>query len=246
MADATEAGKRARWRQILPIAIIALVAVTGAFLLRDVLSFETLRENRETLIGWRDQNYLVAALLYLLVYMGVVAFSLPGGSVMTLTGGFLFGLAAGASLTVVAATIGATAIFLAARFGLGDALHKRLREKGGQGLLSRVEKGLRENEVSYLFLMRLVPAIPFFVANLAPAFMGVTLRNFVFTTFLGIIPGTLVYTWIGSGLGAVFARGETPDLGIIFDPVILGPILALCALAVLPIIVKSLRKKEAT
>jgi uncharacterized membrane protein YdjX (TVP38/TMEM64 family) len=93
-------------------------------------------------------------------------------------------------------------------------------------------------------LMRLVPVFPFFVANLAPAFLGVGLRNFALTTFFGIIPGGLVYTSIGAGLGEVFARGETPDLGLLFEPAVIGPILGLAALAALPILIKLLRRKD--
>lgn len=243
MPDPTPAARGFSWRRALPIALITAVALTGAILLGDVLSFEALRDNREALIAWRDRTYPLAVFGYTALYVAVVAFSLPGGSVMTLTGGFLFGLVAGAAMTVVAATLGATAIFLAARYGLGDALHARLRARGGQGMLARIEAGLRDSEVSYLLLMRLVPAIPFFVANLAPAFLGVKPSNYVLTTFFGIVPGTLVYSWIGAGLGEVFARGETPDLGLIFDPVILGPILGLCALAALPIAIKAIRRR---
>ena len=108
----------------------------------------------------------------------------------------------------------------------------------------KIRDVMRENENSYLFLMRLVPAIPFFVANLAPALMGVKLRNYLLTTFFGIMPGTVVYTWVGAGLGEVFARGEKPDRGILFEWQVLGPILALCVLAALPILLKKLRKTE--
>jgi uncharacterized membrane protein YdjX (TVP38/TMEM64 family) len=90
--------------------------------------------------------------------------------------------------------------------------------------------------------MRLVPVVPFFVANLIPAFVGVGLGKYVVTTFLGILPGGIVYTWVGAGLGEVFARGETPDLGLIFEPYVLGPILGLAALALLPVLLKRLRK----
>ncbi len=90
--------------------------------------------------------------------------------------------------------------------------------------------------------MRLIPAFPFALVNLAPAFLGVPLRTYVLATLIGIIPGTAVYSWIGAGLGEVFARGETPDLSLIFDPVVLGPILGLCALAALPIVLRALRK----
>ncbi len=232
-------------KRVLPLIVIAIAAVAGFIFLKDYLSFQTLADNRETLLAWRDSNFVFAALAYMLIYIIVVAFSLPGATVMTLTGGFLFGLAFGSAMTVVAATTGATAIFLAAKTGLGDMLHGKLQSSGSSGVLKKLEQGLHENEISYLFLMRLVPALPFFVANLAPAFMGVKLRNFVITTFFGIIPGTVVYTWVGSGLGEVFAAGETPNLGIIFEPHILGPLLGLSALSALPIVIKKFRKKEA-
>ena len=93
-----------------------------------------------------------------------------------------------------------------------------------------------------LMTMRLVPAVPFFVANLIPAFLGVATRRFAWTTFVGIIPAALVYTWVGSGLGAVFERGEAPDLGIIFEPYILGPLLGLAGLSLLPVLLKTLRR----
>ena len=112
--------------------------------------------------------------------------------------------------------------------------------------MNKIEAGLRKNEVSYLLLMRLVPAIPFFLANIAPAFLGVGLRNYVLTTFFGIIPGTVVYSSVGAGLGEVFARNESPNLGIIFEWHILGPILGLCALAAMPIVINHFRgRKEA-
>lgn len=234
------------WRSATPILGIVAAAALGLVLLRDTLSFEALRDNREALLAWRDANFAHAVAAYAMTYVAVVSCSLPGGTVMTLAGGFLFGLALGTGLTVVAATAGATLLFLAARAGFGDVLRRRLEAADGQGLLARIDKGLRENEVSYLLILRLVPAVPFFVANLAPAFLGARLRVFVLTTFVGIIPGTAVYTWIGSGLGAVFARGETPDLGIIFDPVVLGPLLALAALAGAPIVLRRLRGRAAS
>ncbi len=228
-------------KRLLPLALIAAAATVG-FYNRDLLTFQTLADNREALIAWRDGSYVLAALGYVAAYIVIVAFSLPGALMMTLTGGFLFGLAAGGALTLVGATLGAIAIFLAAKTGLGDTLQARM--DASSGTLTRIRDGLRENEVSYLLIMRLVPAIPFFVANLAPALFGVKLRNYVWTTFFGIMPGTLVYTWIGSGLSEVFARGETPDLGILFEPHILGPILALAGLSALPILIKHLRKHK--
>ena len=191
-------------------------------------------------IAFRDQHYLLSGLVFVGVYIVMVAFSLPGATLATLTGGFLFGLFPGALFNVTAATIGACLLFLAAKWGLGERLSARL--DAGDGAVRRIKDGIRENELSVLFLMRLVPAVPFFVANLIPALVGVSLARFAFTTFFGIIPGGVVYTWVGAGLSEVFARGETPNLGIIFEPQILGPIIGLCVLAALPILLKILRK----
>jgi uncharacterized membrane protein YdjX (TVP38/TMEM64 family) len=228
-------------RRLALIALAVGIVALAIYALRDTLTFETLRENRETLLAWRDANYLLAAAGYLALYVTVIALSLPGGAVMTMTGGFLFGLLPGTAMTVVAATTGATLIFLAARAGFGDALHRRITAQGSGGLLKRLEAGLRENAFNYLLTIRLVPAFPFWLINLAPAFLGIRLRTYVAATFLGIIPGTAVYTWIGAGLGEVFARGEEPDLGLIFDPMILGPILGLAALALLPVVIRKVR-----
>lgn len=238
VTDSRPSGLRRR----LPLIVIAVGAVVGAVTLRDHLSFAALAEHREALIGFRDANYVVSVAAFMLTYTVIVAFSLPGATIATLTGGFLFGLFPGVLFNVTAATLGAIGIFLAARWGLGERLAARMETS--QGLVHKVKQGIDENELSVLFLIRLMPIVPFFVANIIPALVGVRLDRFAFTTFFGIIPGGLVYTWVGAGLGEVFARGETPDLGIIFAPHVLGPILALCALAALPIVLKALRRKE--
>jgi uncharacterized membrane protein YdjX (TVP38/TMEM64 family) len=226
----------------LPLIIIAIVAVLGAVFLRDYLTFEALAENREALIGFRDDNYLLTVLIFVLAYVGIVAFSLPGATIATLTGGFLFATFPGALFNVLGATIGATAIFLAARWGFGESLGKRL--EGADGTVKKIKDGIDQNQWSMLFLIRLVPAVPFFLANLIPSFLEVPLHRFVISTFLGIIPGGVVYTSVGAGLGEVFARGETPNLGIIFEPQILFPIVGLCVLAALPIVINAFRGKK--
>ncbi len=237
----TNAGKSAFQRK-LPILIIVAVALIGAFTLRDYLSFDALRDNREALIAFRDANYLVAVLGFIAIYVVIVGFSLPGAAIATLTGGFLFATFPGFLYNIVGATIGATAIFSAARMGFGDKLAAKM--ENGEGMIKKIKDGIDENQWSVLFLIRLIPAVPFFVANLVPALVDVPLRRFVISTFFGIIPGSIVYTSVGAGLGEVFARGETPNLGVIFEPHILLPILGLCALALLPIVIKAARGKE--
>ena len=228
-------------QKLLPLIGIAVVAMIGFFTLRDYLSFESLRNNREALLAWRDANFLAASLGFVGVYIAIVAFSLPGAAIISLTGGFLFGLFPGALYNITGATTGAVLIFSAARMGLGDYLSRKMDSAGG--VVGKIKAGLDDNEVSFLLLMRLVPAFPFFVANLVPALVGTKLRTFAWTTFVGIIPGGFVYTWVGTGLGEVFARGETPDMDIIFEPKILGPILALCALSAVPVILKAIKKQ---
>ena len=237
--DTSRAASSSRARHI-PLVVILIVAVVGAFTLRDVLTFDALSDNRAALLDFRDTNYALTVLLFMLAYVAFVAFSLPGALLATMTGGFLFATFPGALLNVTAATIGASLIFLAARWGLGARLAARMETS--VGTVRMIKDGIDENQWSMLFLIRLVPVVPFFVANLVPALVGVPLARFVISTFLGIIPGTVVYTSVGAGLGQIFARGETPDLGLILEPQILLPFLGLCALAALPIVIKALRR----
>lgn len=231
---------RFSFKRLLPLLI--LVAGLILFLALDLqryISFDTLSEYRETLIGWVADHALLAGLIYMVVYAVVIAFSLPGGAVMTITGGFLFGIWIGTALTVVGATIGATAVFLAARTGLGDPL----RARAGPAL-RKMEAGFQENAMSYLLFLRLIPLFPFWLVNLVPAFLGVKLRTYVIGTFFGIAPGSFVYASVGNGLGTILERGERPDLGLIFNPEILLPLIGLAVLAMLPVIYKKVKRAK--
>ena len=222
----------------VPVILVG-TAMAGWWLLGDWLTFDALRANRVALLALRDSHFAAMALGFSAIYVAIVTFSLPGAAVASLTGGFLFGLVAGTALNVVSATLGATLLFLAVRWGYGAALTARIEASDGR--VSDIQKGLRDNEWSVMFLMRLVPVVPFFVANLLPALVGVRLRTFVITTALGIVPGAIVYTWIGVGLGAVFDRGEDPDLSLLWEPHVIGPILGLAVLAALPMAVRAIR-----
>lgn len=233
---------KATWLRKLPLILILIVAGIGAFTLKDYISFEALRDNRETLIAFRDSNLLLTVAVFMAAYVVIVAFSLPGALIATLTGGFLFGTVGGSFISVIGATIGATIIFLAARHGFGDKLKERM--DASDGTVGKIKKGLDENQWSMLFFIRLVPVVPFFVANLVPAFLSVPLYRYAISTFIGIIPGSLVYSSVGAGLGEVFARGETPNFGVIFEPHILLPILGLALLSVLPVFIKAITGKK--
>ena len=227
----------------LPILIILASAIAGAVFLRDHFSFAALADNRTALLAFRDSHFVWASLGFIAAYFVIVGLSLPGATVATLTGGFLFGMFPGTAYNVIGASAGAVAVFMAARAGFGADVAAKLQS--GTGPAARLQAALQHNEWSALLIMRLVPALPFFMANLIPAFVGARLDRYAITTVIGIIPGALVFTSIGAGLGDVFARGQTPDLGIIFTPQILLPLLGLAALAALPVVIKALRGKEA-
>ncbi len=238
----TTKGKAHPLRRRLPILLIGAVALIGAVTLRDQLTFAALAQHREALLAYRDAHYLLSVLLFMVAYTVMVAFSLPGATVATLTGGFLFGLFPGVLFNVLSATTGAIGIFLAARMGFGAELSARIAAGGGAA--ARLQAGLRRNEMSVLFLMRILPLVPFFLANLIPAAMNVALWRFALTTFFGIMPGALLLTSIGSGMGEVLERGEVPDLSLLGDPRFYGPMLGLALLAALPIILRAVRRKE--
>ncbi len=225
-----------------PLVAILIGAGLAYYFFREYLSFQALADNREALIAFRDENYVLTAAVFIAAYAVLVAFSLPGATIATLTGGFLFATFPGAVFNVLGATTGATAIFLVAQTSFGAKMGARL--EGSEGIIKKFKDAIDENQWSALFLLRLVPAVPFFIANLLPAFLEVPLKRYVITTFFGILPGAIVYTSVGAGLGEVFASGETPNLGIIFEPQVLLPILGLCALATLPIIIKAVRGKK--
>ncbi|PWK55880.1 TVP38/TMEM64 family protein [Roseicyclus mahoneyensis] len=239
MTDIVPQIRKSPLGRALPLIAIALGAGLGWWYLGDRLSFQTLADNRDALISLRDTHYLAAVIGFIALYAVIVAFSLPGATLATLTGGFLFATFPGALFNIAGATFGATAIFLAARSGIGAGMAARL--EGSEGLVKRIKDGIDDNQWSMLFLIRLVPVVPFFLANLIPAFLDVPLRRFVISTFFGIMPGAVVFTSVGAGLSDVFARGETPDLGIIFEPQILLPLLGLSALAMLPVLLKLAR-----
>src|SRR5262245_26972043 len=223
-------------RRLVPLGLllaagIAFIAIGG----RQYLTFAALAENRDWLCSLVQRWGLVAGFLYIAVYAGLVALSVPGAAVLTIAGGFLFGTWLGTLAAVVGATLGATGIFLAARAGLGG-----LAQRAGP-FVGKLEAGFRTDAFSYLLVLRLVPIFPFWLVNLVPALVGVRLRSYMLATFLGIIPGTFVYAGLGSGLGEIV---KEPDLGIIFHASVLLPIVGLAVLALIPVAYRHWRRKR--
>lgn len=228
------------WRRFAPLAIIAIgLAAFFAFGLDEYVRFSLLRDHHETLTRSVAENAVLASLVMIVVYAVVIAFSIPGGALLTITAGFLFGTVWGGLLVLVGATLGATGIFLAARTAIGDLL----RRKAGPWM-ARLEDGFRENAFNYLLSLRLIPVLPFWLVNIVPAFFGVSLGVFVTATLLGIIPGTFVFAAVGNGLGATLESGGEPDFGMFLKPELLLPMLALAVLVLVPTLYKKFKSKR--
>lgn len=215
-----------------------LVGVAALFLavrwsgLAAYLSLDTLRAHRGELTAWVSQHIILAGFIYVIAYVVAVAFSLPGAAFLTITGGFLFGTTVGALLTVTGATIGATIIFTLAKTIFGDDALDRFG-----GTAAKLASGIRRHAGSYLMVLRLVPLFPFFLVNLVPAFVGVRPSTFVLTTFFGILPGTIVFSLAGCGVGTILDQGGELTLRSIMTPQIIASLvgLALLSLAAIPI-----------
>ena len=217
-----------RVKYLLPFLFIAGLLgfyISGAY---QILSFQTLAAHYGMLKTFVVQHYGLASIIFCLVYIISVTFSLPVALVLTLAGGALLGWAA-TVMIVVSATIGATILFIGARSVVSHTLRKRIG-----GLFDKFEKGFNEDSFTYLLALRLIPVAPFWVVNIAPAFVGMKLGPFILATGLGIIPGTFIYVSIARGFDSILARGEVPDLSILGDIKIAGPLIALGVLALLP------------
>lgn len=216
-----------RWLPLL--VLLGLFSLFFIFRLDRYLSFTALRDHRALLLSWTQTHFILSALLFVMCYTLAVAISIPGAVFLTLAGGFLFGVFIGVLLVVISATLGATLLFFAVRTALGEWLAKKT-----SGWVDRMRQGFQRDAFSYLLTLRLIPLFPFWAVNIVPALLNVSAKTFITATLIGIIPGSFVYVLLGNGLSQVFASNQTPNLGIIFEPYVLGPLLALAVLSLMP------------
>lgn len=219
--------------------LLVLFFLALYFRLYSYFDFESLKQHRQWLLAWKSQHFLLASLIFVLTYIVIVAISIPGATLLTLTGGFLFGLFFGTLYVVFGATIGAVILFLSVKSALAGSM-KKIPGR----FIAQMKKGFLENAWSYLMTLRLIPLFPFWMVNIVSALLDVRIVTFVITTFFGIIPGTFVYVWVGTGLGYIFDTNQQADLSIIFSPNILLPLLALAVLSLTPVIYKKIRWKS--
>lgn len=244
---------KALLRRWLPLGVLVVLAVIAYALgLHRYLTLSSLIEHHAYLKSVVAQHLWLALGFYAALYIAVVALSLPGAAALTIVGGLLFGWAINTPVTVIAATIGATIVFIVVKTSLGSVI----AEKAGP-FVKKLSGGFAKDAFNYLLFLRLVPAVPFFVVNAVAGLCHVALRPFVAATLIGIIPGTLVFSYLGSGLNSVIEAqmraneaclaqgGDCPimiDPASLLTPQIIIAFAALAAIAAVPIIVKRLRK----
>ena len=196
------------------------------------VNLETLKANRDLLLDYTARHYVLMLLIAFCAYTASTALSLPGGLVLSLATGFLFGRWVGSLLIVVAATLGATLVFLAARYLFADAARSRMG-----GLAEKINRGFSENAFNYLLFLRLIPVFPFWLVNLAPAFTDIPLRTYVLATAIGIVPGTFVYANLGKSLGSINSLGD------LLSRETIGAFVLLALFALAPPLIKKFRSK---
>jgi uncharacterized membrane protein YdjX (TVP38/TMEM64 family) len=243
-------------RRFAPLAVIVLLAgIIFALGWHRELTLENLIKHREALSAFVDGNFIAAIAGFVMLYITVVALSLPGAAFLTITSGVLFGALIGGLATLVGATIGATIIFLIAKSAVGEYLVQRAGPR-----FAKIAHGFRKDAFNYLLFLRLVPLFPFFVVNLAPAIVGVPLVTFLAATALGIVPGTFAFAFVGAGLDsalgaqqAVYAQclasGRSDcrlgfDLGMLATPKLIAAFVALGVIALIPVAVKKWRVRQ--
>ena len=224
---------------LVKIVILGILGLgLGAFFYFDVgqyFSLEALKANRDDLLAYTNANFAVAVILYVAVYILQTGFSLPGGALMTLTGGFLFGSVLGTIFVNIGATTGATLAFLAARYVLRDWVERKFGKR-----IEPIQAGFAQNAFSYLLTLRLIPAFPFFLVNLVSGLTRIPLGTYVIATSIGIIPGSFVYAFAGRQLGSINSLAE------IASPPVLMAFTFLGLLALVPIVHRKFVERKKT
>ncbi|MBK8455858.1 MAG: TVP38/TMEM64 family protein [Phyllobacteriaceae bacterium] len=231
--------KGAALRRAAPfLVLVAGLGLAWALGWLDYLSLEHLGRSREFLKEQVATHPIAAAMAFMVIYIVAVAFSVPAASALSVFGGFLFGWLQGGAMVAVSATLGACLLFLAARSAFGDHLRARVA-----GFAGHFAKGFEANAFSYLLALRLAPFLPFFVVNVAPALFKVRLSTYAAATFLGILPATFAFCYLGQGVESVLVAAETAGrTPSVADLVTRDITLAFAGLALVALIPVALRR----
>ena len=218
----------------IAIAVIFAAAIAAFFYfdLRQYLTLESLKAHRDQLLAYTDAHFVAAVAIFSGLYVLQTTFSLPGGALLTLTGGFLFGSFLGTLIVVVPATLGATMAFLVARYLLRDWVERKFGDR-----LEAFQRGFAKNAFSYLLTLRLIPLFPFFLVNLVSGLTRIRLGTYAAATALGIIPGTFIFANAGRQLGSINSLND------VASPSVLGAFGLFALFALVPVLYRKVRAK---
>lgn len=226
-------------KRFIPLLLlIILFFLFYYFKLYTYFTFESLKAHREFILIYKKAHFFLLLFVFMSAYTLMVAASIPGATLLTLASGFLFGPLLGTSLVVISATIGAFILFVTVQFAFRDWIKKKFSSR-----INLMKQGFQKNAFSYLLFLRLVPLFPFWLVNIVAAILDISKHIFLIATFVGIIPGSIIYVLVGNSLGYLMDANQKPNLYILFDPRILFPLLALALLSLLPIGYQYYRKR---
>jgi uncharacterized membrane protein YdjX (TVP38/TMEM64 family) len=221
---------------IIFLFIIVLLNYTGFF---SIININLINTHQNYILNFIENNFYLASLLFILIYIIAVIFSIPGAWLITVSGGYIFGWLIGGFLAVIGATLGACIIFIMAKNLLRNFFSKKIINK--KSILIKIENGVKRDAFSYLLFMRLMPIFPFVFVNIVPALLGIRFNIYAVTTFIGIIPGTFVYALLGEGANEIFISGNVSSLETYDSFKIIIGLSGLSILSLLPIVIKYLK-----
>lgn len=204
-------------RNLSIFAIILAVGAIAYYLLGDQLSLQALKNSQAELAAAIEQDYFAVAAAFFLVYVGVTALSIPGASVLTLAAGAMFGLVGGSIIVSFASTAGATVAFLISRYLFSNVVEARFGSK-----IKSFKDGMKKDGAFFLFALRLVPVVPFFVINLLMGLMPISVGKFWWVSQIGMLAGTLVYVNAGTQLSEIENMSDIVSPDILLSFVLLG------------------------
>lgn len=226
-------------KRYLPLLVLLLgLFAFGYFGWYQYFNLTTLKQHHLALLNWTTHHYLLAPCLYVLIYIAMVAICIPTTIILTLIGGYLFGLLAGTLYVIFSATIGATLLFMATQSAIGPWLAQSVKAQKAKGWVVKMHAGFNRNAFNYILALHLIPIFPFALINVAAACLNVRITTFITATFLGIIPYSFIYVSLGNSLSTLFAMNEMPGLYVILTPPFLIPLSALALLSLLPVFTK--------
>lgn len=218
-------------KRVLGLGLFLITMLIVWFFLKDVVTLEVLQAKQMELKAFVDTNYFLALLIFSIVYAFSATTAFPLGGIFVLLAGFLFGVVIGTVVTVLVATFGGAALFLATKYWCKDWVESHYGK-----YLAPIEKELNEHPASYMLFLRFMPVVPYIVINVVPALVNVRFSTFLWTSLIGLLPGAVIFTVAGKELSRIASTGDVMTPSLIFALFLLG------GLSLVPLVYRKYRK----